>query len=501
MERDEPDMNKKSIRLFTILLISALTHLWNPVGFPDLFYDEGIYMRRAMHTMQELNPQESYLYDHPYFGQIFLASVLKMINYPSSLARDEIDSMVRLLYEVPRILMGILAVIDTFLLFKIAEKRYDMNNAIIASLIFAVMPLTWLLRRILLDSIMLPFILGSILLSLYYKDSSHKILLLILSGTLLGIAIYTKITAAIMIPLIAYLIYTGLDGNRIKHVMHIMLWLSPVILIPLHWPLHSIMLNQFDLWVSGVTWQASRGSNGLVSSLGSVVLLDPIILILGLGGLVYTVYTKDHLIVLWIIPFFIFFSIAYNQYFHWILVFPALSISSARMLVELYNRINSFTLKKFARACIYMVLSSAMIFTTMLITTDVTSAQFKMLAFMARHLDNDSNDVTVLTNPAYVWILRHVLEYENIYDYRHVLFYNINTDKIILIADKHLKYDNDGDILQALYDRSVVWKTFEIEDRYSNITIYPYTNLYFNLDGSRIEVRFIEDLYRYNNLR
>ncbi|MEM4192626.1 MAG: hypothetical protein QXR04_01690 [Candidatus Nitrosocaldus sp.] len=137
----------------------------------------------------------------------------------------------------------------------------------------------------------------------------------------------------------------------------------------------------------------------------------------------------------------------------------------------------------------------------MLITTDVTSAQFKMLAFMARHLDNDSNDVTVLTNPAYVWILRHVLEYENIYDYRHVLFYNINTDKIILIADKHLKYDNDGDILQALYDRSVVWKTFEIEDRYSNITIYPYTNLYFNLDGSRIEVRFIEDLYRYNNLR
>jgi hypothetical protein len=33
----------RSILLLAIpLVLSAFTHLWNPLGFPDIFYDEGI---------------------------------------------------------------------------------------------------------------------------------------------------------------------------------------------------------------------------------------------------------------------------------------------------------------------------------------------------------------------------------------------------------------------------------------------------------------------------
>ena len=72
------------------MALSAFTHLWNPVGFPVFHVDEGHYMRRAMQVLQGLGPQESkitydYGYDHPYFGQIFLAAVLSLINYPDSL--------------------------------------------------------------------------------------------------------------------------------------------------------------------------------------------------------------------------------------------------------------------------------------------------------------------------------------------------------------------------------------------------------------------------------
>ena len=48
-------------------------------------------MRRAMLVLQGQSPQESttsgypFPYDHPYFGQIFLAVMLKIIGYPSSL--------------------------------------------------------------------------------------------------------------------------------------------------------------------------------------------------------------------------------------------------------------------------------------------------------------------------------------------------------------------------------------------------------------------------------
>src|SRR5437773_4423897 len=99
--------------------LSASTHLWNVTGFPNLFYDEVVYMRRAMHVMEGLGPQEPYYYDHPYFGQIFLAGILKSLGYPDSLSPSTVLASIKSLYAVPRILMGILAIADTFLIYKI----------------------------------------------------------------------------------------------------------------------------------------------------------------------------------------------------------------------------------------------------------------------------------------------------------------------------------------------------------------------------------------------
>lgn len=63
--------------------------------------------------------------------------------------------------------MGVLAVIDTFLVYRIAEYRYNKTVAFIAAVLFAVMPITWILRKILLEPILLPFLLLSILFALY----------------------------------------------------------------------------------------------------------------------------------------------------------------------------------------------------------------------------------------------------------------------------------------------------------------------------------------------
>src|SRR5919197_1478105 len=153
------------ILLLSILgILTAFTHLWNPVGFPTgPSNDEGIYIRRAMHVLSGQDPQESHLYDHPYFGQTFLASILALIGYPNSLKPTvgEVHS-IEMLYLVPRILIGILAIADTFLIYKISEIRYNRNVAFIASILFAVMPITtWPIRWILLDTIQLPFLLSS----------------------------------------------------------------------------------------------------------------------------------------------------------------------------------------------------------------------------------------------------------------------------------------------------------------------------------------------------
>ena len=201
-----------------------------------------------------------------------MAGVFAIIDYTHLLNPSSFTSYgsalhsIEMLYMVPRILMGLLAVVDTLLIYKISERRYNRNVALIASVLFAVMPLSWLIRRVLLDSILMPFLLSSILLALYTNakmggfSKNHKtkgsknIVLNLLSGVSLGLAIFTKMPALTMIPLVGSLIYTN-NNNNLKKLG---LWFIPVILIPLIWPAYSISANNFGEWLNGVFWQASR---------------------------------------------------------------------------------------------------------------------------------------------------------------------------------------------------------------------------------------------------
>src|SRR5437867_3174689 len=202
-------------------------------------------MRRAMHVLEGLGPQETAtFYDHPYFGQLFLAGVFKVIGYPNSLNIISHLHSIDMLYIIPRLLMGILAVIDTFLIYKISKYRYGKNVALISSILFAVMPLSWFTRRILLDSILLPFLLSSILFAICTKAKTdntnatkkrdekikhiNKISIVLLSGILLGLAIFTKIPSFASIPLVAFLVFE--NSNRNWKTLGA--WFVPVILIP-----------------------------------------------------------------------------------------------------------------------------------------------------------------------------------------------------------------------------------------------------------------------------
>ena len=206
--------------------------------------------------------------------------------------------------------MGTLAVFDTFILFKIAERRYDRTIALVASSIFSVMPMTWLLRLIYLDNILLPFLLMSILLALYIQPKPEKPprpslsavkitrlkrnVFVLVSGILLGIAIYTKIPAFTMIPLVGYLIYTHSGQTRSNRCSNLAIWLIPVIVIPSLWPVYALSVGELDLWIDGITGQMSRvevqGDNKLFSAFSNLFKIDPLSLIVGTLGLIFAGY-------------------------------------------------------------------------------------------------------------------------------------------------------------------------------------------------------------------
>ena len=483
-------INRVAITFLIIpLILSAFTHLWNPVGFPDIFYDEGIYMYRAMNVLAGQGPQTNSYHDHPFFGQIFLAGALSTIGYPNSLHPKPDVHSVEMLYLVPRVLMGLLSIMDTFLIYKIAERRYSTKVAFLASILFAVMPVTWLMRRILLDSILLPFLLSSILFAIYTKNSQHSKLFTILSGILLGTAIFTKETAFIMIPLVAILVYQNTKSRKI-----LMLWFIPVILIPLLWPIQSIADNQFHKFVIDVLAQAHRQNNNFVNIVGNFAGYDPVLLVLGITGTVYAAIKRDSMILLWVIPFVIFLaSIGYVQYFYWILILPAFCIAASKFIIDKMETIKNkriITFSVIASICIFGLTVS-----TLLITTNV-SGQYEAAAYVIQNVHNsnipkDSNNTTIISSPDYSWLFTYVYKISDVApDYRYILFHPTYTEKILLISDTHFMGNiNAGKQLQDVYNNTIPIKKFYGGVLNYDSKKYPFTNMVPNYEGSVIEIR------------
>lgn len=464
------------------LFISGFIHLWNPVGYPDIFFDEGIYMRRAVNFLDTGNPQEDYLYDHPYFGQIAIASILAITNYSDFHPSSEPASL-QSLYMTPRIFMGLLAILDTFLIYKIVQIKYGRNPAFLSATLFAVLPFTWILKRILLDSILLPLVLGSILLALYSSKAKQNTPWIIFSGILLGLAVFTKIPAFTMIFVVAWIVYT----NR-KKLSDVLLLLIPFVLIPLMWPVNAVMLDQFDLWQKDVLWQSQR-SNSIFVVLESFFVVDPLLFMIGFSGICLAIIRRDKFLLLWFMPFVIFLSsFGYKQYFHWIMIIPVMCIAAGMLLESICN------FKFMKKKSLYLVvISGVLIFgvisTSLLIINDISLNQFNALSYVLKNYDDD--DVTILASPVYSWILYDVFERENVpKDYSSILFYPITTEKTVIIEDAHYRIDlKRGSQLQDALNKSEIKQTFKGTVVNFDSNMYPYTSIQNNFEASEIKIR------------
>ncbi|MDQ3873849.1 MAG: glycosyltransferase family 39 protein [Thermoproteota archaeon] len=478
------------------IALSAYTHLWNPSGFPNLYYDEGVYMRRAMHVMDGLGPQEAYYYDHPFFGQIFLAGILKTIGYPESVHPSPDASSINSIYLVPRTVMGILAVIDTFLIYKVAERMYNKNVAILGSILFSVMPVTWFTRMILLDSILLPFLLFSVLLALYTNTNSrnrkNNYAVVCMSGIFLGLAIFTKIPAFTIIPFVGFLIY-----RNNKSLKTVGIWFIPVLLIPLLWPAQSMAAGMFDSWVHDVMWQISRENAGLPWIVFLFAIIDPVLFIAAFGGLLYSAIRKDYAILLWSVPFIAFLAaMGYANFFYWIPILPALCIGAAKLIFDFIERSRQAT----RNALIIVILSSITLFglisTTLLIATDITSAQLEAGAYAARYLESAGVEhPTVISNPVYSWMLKYIFKGDRVLsDYRDLLYPYMSdgNSRILLIDDPRFKLDMGNEnsrLLEGLYGNTTTIAKFHGKVTKFDLGVYPFTSMAVNYEGSEVGIR------------
>jgi hypothetical protein len=516
--------------LLSIILVSCFFHLWNLDGFPSIYRDEDHYLRKAMHILEgeglqedsdDLISYQSHKYDHPYFGQLFLGGVLKIIGYPDSLSPKVGDvHSIEMLYLVPRVIMGLLAVVDTFLIYKIAEYRYNRNIAFVAAILFAVMPLSWILRRVLLESIQLPFILSSILFLVYKRNLTNEnirvnnrdtnrpinnlnIFTMVLSGIFLGLAIFTKLPAFLMIPVVAYLVYTNsnnnYNNNKFKNIKVLGLWFIPVILIPMIWPAYATLTGHFDEWIHGVLWQADRSSRSLSNAMEHVFKMDPLLLLLAIAGIIYARIKRDYFLPLWIFPYLILlFIVDWVYFFHIVPILPAFCIAAAVLLVDLVRKSNK---RKIVRPLTFSLIGAIIIFgllnTITLITINLNSTYFELVSFINQNLPNNPNNKNdensiVFVGPnsgwGFFWLLKYIFDKDVEFKWFELpkdYIGSITNEKFLLMADREVRYavyDSTSGAshinqIKKLYHDSIPLKTFSNNTLNYDLNKYPYSNI------------------------
>jgi Dolichyl-phosphate-mannose-protein mannosyltransferase len=512
----------------------------------------------VLHGLGNVDPLTTYghPYDHPYFGQLLLAGLLKIINYPALLnlfvsmpssyslgdSSADLSYSIDLLHLIPRLLIGTLATLDTFLIYKIAEHSYNSRTvAFIASLLFAVMPITWLTRKILLENLLLPLLLLSILFAVYYRKNSEskthqintrakQLILISISGIFLGLAIFTKLTAFTMIPLVGYLIL----GRADKNFRHIILWIIPVTMIPLAWPIDAIINGELDLWLRDIIWQTQRQGASLLDSLTSFFQIDPVLVILGITSLVYAEIKRDFLILLWATPFLFFlFLVGFVSFFYLILLISLICIAGGKFIEDLVIKINNI---KRRQIIVFTIILSTSIFgmlnTILLITIDANSSYLQVYTFVNQHITHDSNKygdtseqqindqssekdyeyndgrITLIGNMwtrAYYWIPKYVFDK----DVNIILLPTsrsslptINTERILLKLDNHIQHllrhnnsdNNIQDIKYLNWIKTVNSSTYKIavftEKSPKDYNVYPYSgSMNHNVGISATEFR------------
>ncbi len=191
-------LNPSIPMLGILLILTATLRLINLTGSPGRFDDEGTYMAQAYAVAEwgEL-AHYTYWYDHPPAGWLQLA-LWTAISGP-----DFGGNAV----AAGRYLMVIVAVITAALLWALA-RRIEMSRwaSAAAVAVFALSPLAISLgRMVYLDNLAVAWVLGALVL---LCSPRYRLSAMFGAATCFGIAVLTKETMLLLLPMFAWLVWT-----------------------------------------------------------------------------------------------------------------------------------------------------------------------------------------------------------------------------------------------------------------------------------------------------
>ena len=461
-------------KLFLIVFLAIIFNsCFGLVSFPEYFWDEGVYVDRAINFAKTFQMYQDPNYiDHPPLGWIIPSLLFTVIGFPYfiiHLQTHDMNLQVLLLFLIPRLVAVSYIISIAILVYKLSDRLYNNKKfALISLATFGLIPAFWPFRNLLLDPLMILFVLVSLFLIIPRNDNHSSKSKLIFSGFLFGCALLVKFSAILFLP--AMIIYVL--RNKVQHRI---IWSIPLIVTLLSWIV--AMSSQHDLSqiLSTQIWQVSRVSPlpyGIALQILASIL--PIGLVFGITGIVQLVKKKQFFALLLSVPYLGFlFRGGFVGFVHTIPILPILSIFSGKPLYEFTNRVfRTKSIQKSDRTfdllLIVLVLSSIGI-TIWLTSFDAGLAQREAMVYLVNTLPKNS---TLVTNPGYGWVIKQFRPDVQVTDFFSFNFMKKIPDEVYF-AESTSPDKRDSSLIQTqgIYEKSCLVKTFKKDPPF----VHPYS--------------------------
>ncbi|MGB9124904.1 MAG: glycosyltransferase family 39 protein [Nitrosotalea sp.] len=446
--------------VFSVIIFNSCFGL---ASFPEYFWDEGVYVDRAVNFANTLQMYQDPNYiDHPPLGWIIPSLFFAVIGFPNSiihLQTHDMNLQILLLFLIPRLVAVSYIIPISILVYKLSNRLYNNEKiALISLATFGLIPAFWPFRNLLLDPLMILFVLLSLFLIIPKNDNALTKSRLVTSGLLFGCALLAKFSAIFFLPAVIFYVL------RNKKASQGITWSVPLIAIFLSWIV--TMSSQQDLFhiISTQSWQASRASSlpyGI--ALQILVTVLPIGLVCGVAGIVQLVKKKQFFAPILSIPYLGFlFRGGYVGFVHTIPILPILSIFSGKPLYDFANRISRIkptqSDRTFHLLLIVMVLASIGI-TVWITSFDAGQAQREAIVYLANNLPKNS---TLVTNPGYGWVIKQFRPDIQVTDVFSFNFIKKIPDEVYFV-DSTSPDKRDSSLIQTqnIYEKSCLLKAFE----------------------------------------
>ena len=326
-------------------------------------------------------------------------------------------------------------------------------------------------------------------------------LLPLLSGIFLGLAIFTKIPAFTMLPLVGLLIYDNANGSRRRKLKFLGLWFMPVVLIPLIWPTYAISAGELENWLNGLSWQATElADRPIWNSLSDISKFDPVLFALGISAIIYSALTKrDRLIILWVVPFIVFFYfVDHLRDIHWIPIIPVFCIAVAVLIVDISTKVST---KRLGQIIVFSTISAIGIFglitTATLVTLNLNSTFFKIYAFIVAYLPsqdeaigNDIEDRTIMMGhnwmQIYSWIPKYIFDKDHDFKTFKRFFGSVKEPNLPIKEGEKVLLLVDGNDLEDFILTESTKKNFKQKELYNKtklVTEFKGKDILHGRDG------------------